>query len=138
MSSAQRGGEFGRSVTILERGNIRITRESASFGEKSFEISGIQDVEVATDEGVSSLSWLLYTLLAAITAAQAAAALDPALGAIAGALAIMALVRWQRRRTPACHSLVLSTSRGKAKVYQSSDWPEIILLRDAVTTAMPA
>jgi hypothetical protein len=137
-SGADRRSAFGRAVTLLERGDVRITRDTARFGDRAFEISGVRNVEVCTQEGQNSLSWLLYFLLAAITAFQAATDAQPALAAIAGALMIMSVIAWRRRSTPPSYSLVVTTQDAQADVYRSGNWAEVALMRDAVATAMPA
>jgi hypothetical protein len=131
-------GGVGKSAVILAKENILITLDEARFGDLAFKVADLQRVEVTTKEGESSLSWLLYGLLAALAVVQAVVDAQVELAAVAAVLVLLTCLAWPRRRSPDVYALLVSTARESVQVHRSVNWADVALLRDALATAMPA
>ena len=132
---------FGRVAILVERDGIRITRDGAVFGGKSFAADEIHKVRLAKQAGRPSLAWLLYSAIGALTALQAMLAREPGLWAIAGAVAILACIAWRRRQSPDRFDIVVESPAGQASVLHTEDKAFAVLVHDAlgaIQTRVPA
>jgi hypothetical protein len=123
---------------LLERGNVRINEECARFGDRSFRLAEVDGAEVSSAQGQLSLSWLLYALLASVTAMQAGLDDHGGLWAIAAALALLAIIKWRQRRPATVYRLTVEAAGERTAVLESADRAEVHLIRDAMQMAVAA
>jgi hypothetical protein len=121
---------------LLERGDVRINDEVARFGERSFRVAEVDSAEVSSSEGHLSLSWLLYGLLASITAVQAGLDDHTGLWAIAAALALLGIIKWRQRRPATIYKLTIAAAGERTAVVETADRAEVHLIRDAMHMAL--
>jgi hypothetical protein len=129
---SDRRARFGKVETLVERDGIRITRDGAAFPSITFLADDIVRVEVTSNVGKVSLTWLVYGALSALTFLQAALTGDLGLWAIGAALALIASLKWQRRQRPDLYDIMVETRAGLCSVLQTADRAFATLIHDAM------
>jgi hypothetical protein len=122
-------------MQTYHRGEVRVDKDFARFGSKTYAINKINSVEIRSDLKGTNAGWVLCGIVAIVTLILIFGEPSVTKALVLAAFAGMAYYFFKESRK-VIYKLYLMTSSSEAQALQSEDKDEIEELQHAIETAM--